>query len=220
MSKKMPVRKTRQDKPKRTGAASSATSTSAMSGAPAKSPGSTSSAGADASSPVTDQVKCAVCEQNIVDGKDQALFCEGLCKGWYHRYCAGGSLVHFQWLSLSSKPFFCSDCFQAKTIEELRNTVGTLKDELRNTVGTLKDEIATLRVALEENRNSCNYILLGCLSISTVAYEEVLYLIRNLDVNRISVYMLKATAESISHSLARLFSIDHYLQGSFLPHGN
>ena len=101
MSKKMPVRKTRQDKPKRTGAA---TSTSAKSGAPAKSPGSTSSAGADASSPVTDQVKCAVCEQNIVDSKDQALFCEGLCKGWYHRYCAGVSLVHFQRLSLSSLP--------------------------------------------------------------------------------------------------------------------
>ena len=48
---------------------------------------------------------------------------------------------------------------------------------------------------------------------STVAYEEVLYSLEILDVNRangpdgISAYMLKATAESISHSLARLFSI-------------
>ena len=28
---------------------------------------------------------CAVCEQNIMDGKDQALYCEGVCKQWFHR---------------------------------------------------------------------------------------------------------------------------------------
>ena len=36
-------------------------------------------------------VKCAVCEQYVVDGKDQALFCEGQCQCWSHRYCAGVS---------------------------------------------------------------------------------------------------------------------------------
>ena len=34
-------------------------------------------------------VKCAVCEQTIVEGKEQALYCEGTCKQWFHRYCAG-----------------------------------------------------------------------------------------------------------------------------------
>ena len=32
--------------------------------------------------------KCSACEQKIVDGKEQALFCEGICKQWVQRYCA------------------------------------------------------------------------------------------------------------------------------------
>ena len=27
---------------------------------------------------------CGICEQPIIDGKDQALFCEGTCKQWIH----------------------------------------------------------------------------------------------------------------------------------------
>ena len=48
---------------------------------------------------------------------------------------------------------------------------------------------------------------------SFVSPEEVLFLIRNLDVKKangpdgISAYMLKATAESITYSLAKLFSL-------------
>ena len=109
----------------------------------------TSSAGADVRSTVVDDVKCAVCEQTIVDGKDQALFCDGVCKGWYHtRYCAGVSLPHFQRLSTSSLPFFCMECFQARCNKEVY--------ELKSSVSTLKDEVALLRVALEENSKGCN----------------------------------------------------------------
>ena len=47
-----------------------------------KSTVSKSSAGVDTAAGLrtTNLVKCAV-----VDGKDQALFCEGSCKGWFHR---------------------------------------------------------------------------------------------------------------------------------------
>ena len=38
----------------------------------------------------------------ILLGKDQALFCEGLCKGCLHSYCAGVSLVYFDNLSTSA----------------------------------------------------------------------------------------------------------------------
>ena len=99
-------------------------------------------------STVVDDVKCAVCEQTIVDGKDQALFCDGVCKGWYHRYCAGVSLPHFQRLSTSSLPFFCMECFQARCNKEVY--------ELKSSVSTLKDEVALLRVAVEENSKGCN----------------------------------------------------------------
>ena len=32
----------------------------------------------------TSIVKCAVCDNKIVDGKDEALFCEGGCQLWMH----------------------------------------------------------------------------------------------------------------------------------------
>ena len=67
----------------------------------------TSSAGAGVSPSTT---KCAVCDQKIVDGKDQALCCEGLCKGWFHRYCAGVSLAHFDYLSTSASSSSFSLC--------------------------------------------------------------------------------------------------------------
>ena len=47
-------------------------------------------------------VKCAVCDQNIVDGKDQALFCEENCQRWFHRYCAGVTVNHLETLSSTS----------------------------------------------------------------------------------------------------------------------
>ena len=49
---------------------------------------------------------CGVCDQTIVDGKEQALFCDGVCKQWFHRYCAGVPLSWFKTLSTSSSyPF-------------------------------------------------------------------------------------------------------------------
>ena len=47
-------------------------------------------------------VKCAVCDQNVVDGKDQALFCEENCQRWFRRYCAGVTVNHLATLSSTS----------------------------------------------------------------------------------------------------------------------
>ena len=80
--------------------------------------------------------------QNVVDAKDQALLCEGLCKRWCHRYRAGVSVVHFEALSSSSDPFHCAGCFQTCCNEELAN--------LKNTISTLRGEVTLLREALEE----------------------------------------------------------------------
>lgn len=95
---------------------------------------------AGVSSPKT---KCAVCDQCIVDGKDQALLCEGRCKGWFHRYCAGVSLPHFERLASSDTPFKCVQCFQESYAEELSG--------LKHTVAQLRDEITHLRSALESS---------------------------------------------------------------------
>ena len=72
-----------------------------------------------------------------------ALFCEGSCQKWYHRWCAGVCLEDFKILSNSSEPFFCTACTVRKqndTIELLRSGIEVLKNdvvELRTVVTSL-----------------------------------------------------------------------------------
>ena len=56
-------------------------------------------------------VACVVCDKDIIDGKDGAVLCEGLCDGWFHRHYAGLSVTHFDALSVSLDPFLCAGCF-------------------------------------------------------------------------------------------------------------
>ena len=91
-------------------------------------------------------VKCAVCDQNIVDGKDQALFCEGNCQRWFHRYCAGVAVNHFETLSSTSQPFHCAGCFQQLCNAEMMM--------LRESVCSLKEEVTELRNALDEMKKT------------------------------------------------------------------
>ena len=149
----MPVAK----KPKqgRAGSASNSTSSTSQSGVSASSasPASkaataTSNAGVeDCPIPGQRPVKCAVCDQNVRDGKDQALFCEGQCQSWFHRYCAGVSLAQFAVLSSSSEPFHCTGCFQKSCTSEM----AVLKD----TISSLREEVTQLHTALEEVRKNC-----------------------------------------------------------------
>ena len=94
-------------------------------------------------------VKCAVCEQNIVDGKGQALFCEGQCQRWSHRYCAGVSLAHFDAFSSSSEPLYCIGCFQKCCNGKLTT--------LRDTISNLREEVTHFYKALEEmSKKNCS----------------------------------------------------------------
>ena len=88
-----------------------------------------------------------MCEQNIVDGKDQALFCEGVCQRWLHRYCAGVSVPHFESVSASSEPFYCIGCFQATHSAELTS--------LKETISSMQTEIAELKENLKVMSTKC-----------------------------------------------------------------
>ena len=55
--------------------------------------------------------KCDFCDASIVDGKEDALLCEGPCSKWFHHYSVGVPLSHFKDLVNSSKPFTCPACF-------------------------------------------------------------------------------------------------------------
>ena len=78
----------------------------------------------------TESSMCGICKQPIKDGKDQAIFCEGACKQWSHRYCVGVPLSWFETLTMSQSPFQCYFCCQAKhaeAIESLKLEVTTLR---------------------------------------------------------------------------------------------
>ncbi|MDD9818427.1 MAG: hypothetical protein OXU61_09900, partial [Gammaproteobacteria bacterium] len=83
-------------------------------------------------------VVCPTCSNVIKDATSEcegqeALFCEGTCHCWYHRWCVGVSSVRFQPLSESSEPFLCPACTsqqQQKTIQELQSCVQALTGEI------------------------------------------------------------------------------------------
>ena len=85
---------------------------------------------------------CPVCENIILDagqtevGED-AIYCEGRCKKWFHRCCTGLPKHVFIDLKDSETPFHCPSCTASnhgKAINELRETVQALAaqvEELR-----------------------------------------------------------------------------------------
>ena len=118
---------------------------------------------------------CGICEQPIVDSKDQALFCEGKCKQWIHRFCAGVPLSWFATLSASpSTPFHCYSCCYDKYTESVKcltAEITMLKQEvcvLKDTVGNLNtmsttshDTLAAVGVAPERSRSHFSASELG-----------------------------------------------------------
>ena len=108
--------------------------------AAAKNSGTTASSAA-----VNTSAKCSVCCQAIVDGSDQALFCEGdRCQSWIHRYCAGVPANYFVSLSESSSPFFCYSCVQAKHQHEITELKKSLESLMHN-VAVMRDELENVR---------------------------------------------------------------------------
>jgi len=90
----------------------------------------------------TSIVKCAVCDDKIVDGKDEALFCEGRCQLWMHRYCAGVSRSQFKSLGTSTEMSYeCATCFResmAKRVQTLEDRVATILTEVSELQSVVK----------------------------------------------------------------------------------
>ena len=83
---------------------------------------------------------CDLCCKHIVEGREEAIQCEGACGLWFHRYCAGVSVPHFKELTNSSEPFVCYVCYQRSQLivtNQLRSEVAHLKDEISKLAGQL-----------------------------------------------------------------------------------
>lgn len=86
----------------------------------------------------TEAELCVICDQTIQEDNEEqageeAIFCEGLCKSWLHRKCAGLSNICFNKFSKSNNKFLCVYCRlfeQTSLVEELRDEVNNLKAKL------------------------------------------------------------------------------------------
>ena len=72
------------------------------------------------------KVPCGVCQAPVVDGKDEALLCEGDCGHWLHRGCASVPPNTYESLSTTDKPFVCL-CCSNQQIALLRTDVNSLQ---------------------------------------------------------------------------------------------
>ena len=100
------------------------------------------------------KVPCAVCQAQIVDGKDEALLCEGECGQWFHRGCASIPPSRYKEVANSDEPFLCLLC----TNLHLQQEIVKLKSDLaiafeaKKQVETLANEVSALRQVMDSFR--------------------------------------------------------------------
>ena len=90
---------------------------------------------------------CEVCQGPVVDGKDEALLCEGDCGLWYHRGCASILPALYKSLSNSDDPFVCLACTNAhlkREIYQLKNELAGMTD-VHDKCSAIADEVTALR---------------------------------------------------------------------------
>ena len=71
-----------------------------------------------------EEAVCQLCEKVIVESDgtcvgEDAIFCEGQCKCWLHRWCAGLTKPAFDRVKSSSEPFSCQNCTVQKMAEDI-----------------------------------------------------------------------------------------------------
>ena len=86
---------------------------------------------------------------------DDAVYCEGDCKGWLHRKCVCMSKLFYDKISKSDDPYYCPNCIVAKQSEEifqLRSRIKDLSAALAR-MKALEQKVADLETDLSMIRN-------------------------------------------------------------------
>lgn len=122
------------------------------------------------------KTNCGVCLQRIVDGKEEAIFCDGKCQQWYHRGCASVPQELFVTLTTSDAPFNCLTCSHASLqsdVAELTLEIRRLQQSL-SIIPKLREENAALSRLVAELRESQNSPAVSRpTKDSTVSYAQV-----------------------------------------------
>ena len=100
------------------------------------------------------KVPFGVCQGLVVDGKDEALLCEGECGLWFHRGCASVPPSRYKILSNSEEPFLCLSCVNVQLMKEIALLKNELRGiaEVRERCTALSNEVSSLRLALDTLR--------------------------------------------------------------------
>ena len=113
---------------------------------------------------------CPVCMEPVLDkgvehAAQDALFCEGECQCWHHRWCAGVTKHRYVGLADSTDPFLCPSCTtvnQKATIDCLRNCLNALTDEVQ----AMKAIITVLQRQKEKDTETAEGSTAGTFSTS------------------------------------------------------
>ena len=105
------------------------------------------------------KTNCGVCLQKIIDGKEEAIFCEGKCQLRYHRGCASVPRELFATLTSSNVSFHCLTCSNSSLQQEVAELTMEIRrmQEALSVIPKLRDENAALSrqiAELRENQNS------------------------------------------------------------------
>ena len=103
---------------------------------------------------------CLICEVEIIESSvdvlgDDAVYCEGDCKGWLHRKCVCMSKLLYDKISKSDDPYYCPNCIVAKQSEEIFQLRNQMKDLSVALAGmkVLEQKVADLETELSMIRN-------------------------------------------------------------------
>ena len=119
------------------------------------------------------KISCAVCLGDIIDGKHEAIFCEGKCKRWYHRGCASVSQELLSTLTASDEPFFCLMCSREifkQQVDHLVNEINCLKTKLK-IIPTMQASIEALKKEFADLGPGCCYKCYFCLRTRQLRWE-------------------------------------------------
>ena len=84
---------------------------------------------------------CCICCQ-LIQSKDDILFCSGRCQQSLHRYCASVSERCFKLLTAeNADPFYCFCCYKEQKEEQV-NTLLQIVDSLKEEINALKTATA------------------------------------------------------------------------------
>ena len=87
-------------------------------------------------------VICPICEEPVIDETHESIECEGMCKAWLHRGCAGLSKAAFQAATVSPDPFLCPHCRLVAQTSEL--------SALKLSVSTLSSDLSSLKAIVDD----------------------------------------------------------------------